>query len=457
MKIPEGPPSLPVLLSQIKPERFAALVLERGHFGADVRYLHWDELRHRSTPAPGVSHEEWWLLLKLGRQNQARMLPLQDKLGQAFSYVLAEPILKSLRYIDRYAGGTDTLGNPSIDASIDMGERERYLFNQLMEEAITSSQLEGASTTRRVAEEMLRSGRAPRDISERMIHNNFAAMRHIRTITNAPLTPEALCAIHKIATQGTLHNPAEEGVFRLDDEVRVIDDRGTLLHVPPKASELTERMQTLCDFANQTEEDEPYCHPVIRATLLHFMLGYNHPFSDGNGRTARALFYWSMVRQGYHLMEYVSISEILRKAPSQYMRAYLHTETDASDATYFILFHLRVIEDALKSLRIYLAQKNTELQQIKSLLGSFRDREKLNLRQLALLIGALKGRTEPYTIESHQRSHNVAYATARQDLMHLTRLGLLTEQRKGPAFEYFAPLDLKNIIGELAKNSADNA
>jgi len=447
MKIPASPPSLPALLSQIKPERFAALVQERGRYGADLRYLHWDELRHRPTPSPDLTHEEWWLMLKLGRQNQARLLPLRDKFGQAFIYVLAEPILKSLRYIDRHAGGTDVLGNPNIDA----GERDRYLFNQLMEEAITSSQLEGASTTRRVAEEMLRSGRDPRDHSERMIHNNFAAMRYIRTITGAPLTPDALCAIHKIATQGTLKNPDEVGAFRLDDEVRVMDDRGTLLHVPPKASELAERMQALCDFANQTEDDEPYCHPVVRATLLHFMLGYNHPFSDGNGRTARALFYWSMVRQGYHLMEYVSISEILRKAPSQYMRAYLHTETDAGDATYFMLFHLRVIENALKSLHIYLAQKNTELQQIKSLLGAFREREKLNLRQLALLIGALKGRTEPYTIESHQRSHNVAYATARQDLLHLARLGLLDEQKKGRAFEYFAPLDLKIIIGNLAK------
>ncbi len=450
MKIPESPPPLPTLLSRIQPDRFAVLIQERGRYGADLRYLHWDELRHRPTPAPEVSHEEWWLMLKLGRQNQARMLPLRDKLGQAFSYVLAEPILKSLRYIDRYAGGTDTLGNPSIDP----GERDRYLFNQLMEEAITSSQLEGASTTRRVAEEMLRSGRDPRDHAEHMIHNNFAALRHIRTIVSAPLTPEAICTIHKIATQGTLENPAEEGAFRLDDEVRVTDDRGTLLHAPPKAAELEARMQTLCDFANQTEDDEPYCHPVIRATLLHFMLGYNHPFSDGNGRTARALFYWSMVRQGYHLMAYVSISEILRKAPGQYMRAYLYTETDASDATYFILYHLGVIEDALASLREYLAQKKAEAQQISTLLGSFKDRERLNLRQLALLSGALKGRTEAYTIESHQRSHNVAYATARQDLMHLARLGLLNEQKNGRAFEYFAPLDLKNIISALAKNNA---
>jgi Fic family protein len=421
------------------------LALAQGKFGAD-RYLHWDELRHRPTPNADMSHEEWWFMLKFARQNQARSLPLYDKAKHAFSYVLAEPILKALRFIDRHAGGTDTLGNPNIDP----GERDRYLFNQLMEEAITSSQLEGASTTRRVAEEMLRSGRDPRDHSEHMIHNNFAALRHIRTVTANPLTPETICAIHKIATQGTLENPAEEGVFRTDDEVQVVDDQGTILHIPPTFAELPDRMQALCDFANQSEHDEPYCHPVIRATLLHFMLGYNHPFSDGNGRTARALFYWSMVRQGYHLMEYVSISEILRKAPSQYMRAYLYTETDGGDVTYFMLFHLRVIEDALTSLRLYLAQKNAELQQIKSLLGAFKDKEKLNLRQLALLAGALKGRIEPYTIESHQRSHNVAYATARQDLLHLARLGLLQAQKNGRVFEFYAPLDLKNTISGLA-------
>jgi hypothetical protein len=74
-------------------------------------------------------------------------------------------------------------------------------------------------------------------------------------------------------------------------------------------------------------------HPVLRAILLHFMIGYDHPFADGNGRTARALFYWSMARSGYWLMEYTSISHILRKAPARYMRAYLHTETDKNDTT----------------------------------------------------------------------------------------------------------------------------
>jgi Fic family protein len=444
MKLPESPPSLQTLLATVKPERFTDLLVDHSRYKSEIRYLHWDELRHRPPP-DGLSHEEWWMLIKLGRQSLARPLPLYDKQGRIFSYVLAEPLLKALRYIDRHAGGADYLGNPQIDPD----ERDRYLFNQLMEEAITSSQLEGASTTRRVAEEMLRSGRDPVDVSERMIHNNFEALRHIRKIVHEPLTSEAICHVHKIATQGTLVDPSEEGRYRFDDEVKVVDEQGALLHTPPKASELDDRMESYCRFANQTEDDEPYCHPVVRAVLLHFLLGYIHPFADGNGRTARALFYWSMLRQGYHLMEYVSISEITKKAPGDYKRAYLFTETDGSDATYFILFHLRVIENALKYLHNYLTQKKAEMQQTQLLLGSIKGREKLNLRQIALITGALKGRSEPYSIESHQRSHNVAYATARHDLMQLAKLGLLDERKKGRAFMYYAPLNLREIIDQM--------
>ena len=68
--------------------------------------------------------------------------------------------------------------------------------------------------------------------------------------------------------------------------------------------------------------------PVLRATLpaIHFMVGYDHYFEDGNGRTARAFFYWSMLRQGYWLAEFLSISRVLRAAPARYARSFLLTE-----------------------------------------------------------------------------------------------------------------------------------
>ena len=60
-----------------------------------------------------------------------------------------------------------------------------------------------------------------------------------------------------------------------------------------------------------------FIHPMIRSIILHFWLAYDHPFVDGNGRTARALFYWSMLRHGYWLFEFISISQIILKGPDQ--------------------------------------------------------------------------------------------------------------------------------------------
>ena len=101
-----------------------------------------------------------------------------------------------------------------------------------------------------------------------------------------------------------------------------------ILHDPPSAEGLPERMATLCRFAN-AETDDVWLHPVARAILTHFMVGYDHCSVDGNRRTARALFYWVALREGHWLIEFLSISRLLIEAPAQYARAYLNTETDA--------------------------------------------------------------------------------------------------------------------------------
>jgi len=182
------------------------------------------------------------------------------------------------------------------------------------------------------------------------------------------------------------------------------------------------------------------------------MVGYNHPFVDGNGRTARALFYWSMARSGYWLMEYTSISHILRKAPARYMRAYLYTDTDQNDTTYFLLHQLSTIRKAIVALHEYLARKTGEQKETERLLaGSPKLRTRFNHRQVALLTHALKNQGEGYRVDAHQRSHNVVYQTARSDLLDLQSLGLLERQKQGNAHVFFAPEDLRDRLGQLAK------
>jgi Fic family protein len=176
-------------------------------------------------------------------------------------------------------------------------------------------------------------------------------------------------------------------------------------------------------------------HPVVRAIVLHFMLSYDHPFSDGNGRTARALFYWSMMDSGYSLIEYVSISSLLKKAPAKYTRSFLHTETDEGDVTYFVLYQLEILLRAIDALWAYADRRAAETQQIEDLV---RSSDVLNHRQLALIRDALHDPSEPVAIAEHQRAHGVTNETARSDLLGLERLGLYEKRKRGKAFTFFA-------------------
>ncbi len=448
MQIPLAPPSLDRLLENLDPQRSMRLLgmspLQQG------RYLHWDELRHRQPP-DGLDHESWWAGIKMARQAMIRSLPLVDEQERPIQFAVPDPALRALHEIDRHAAGKIAMDSPVVSGE----DRNRYLVSSLIEEAITSSQLEGASTTREAAKDLLRSGRKPRDRGERMILNNYQVMDLVRRLTGEPFTPERILELHRIVTDGTLDDPGAAGRFRRSDErISVMDATYTVvLHTPPGAVSLPDRLDRLCAFANQTDQDEPFVHPVVRAILIHFMLGYDHPFVDGNGRTARALFYWSVARSGYWLMEYLSISRLLMKAPAQYGRAYLHTETDGNDATYFILFHLEVIQKAIDALHGYLKRKMREQDSAESLLREAPGlANQLNHRQVAVLSHALRHPGHGYTVQSHKHSHRITAQTARTDLVKLARLGLLEQRKRGRAFVFHARQYLSERLRAASKS-----
>ncbi len=448
MRLPQPAPSLDSVFSKLDPSRIAMIFSEGTPLPAG-KYLHWDELRRRSAPA-GLNHLEWWAAVALARSSLLQSLPLLDKDGIPFAFATPSPVALDLHHIDRDAAGhIRSSGNTPL-----RDDSQRFLISSLIEEAITSSQLEGAATTRKVAAAMLRSGRKPRDQGEKMIFNNYRAMEHLRALRSELLTPEHVMALHSMLTEGTLDDPADAGRYRRNDEVRVVDERdNAVLHEPPSHKELPERLQRLCDFANADESSLPFVHPVLRAILLHFMIGYDHPFADGNGRTARALFYWSMARSGYWLMEYTSISHILRKAPVQYMRAYLYTETDRNDTTYFLLHQLHTLRQAIAALHDYVDRKVSEQQETERMLaGSPVLRGRFNHRQIAVLNHALRNSREAYRVDAHQRSQGVVYQTARSDLLALEALGLLEKTRQGNAYVFYAPTDLRERLAALAKS-----
>lgn len=441
MRMPKRPPDINYMLLTGDMDQHLDKLLNYRVQTSD-KYYHWDKLRHL-TPPESMTHEEWWFVLKFQRRNAYKHTSFTGKQSRPFVILTeVDPIPERLHDIDLGAGGIiqmpEQVTNPDT--------RDQYIISSLIQEAITSSQLEGAATTRDIAKEMIQTGRKPVDRSEQMILNNFETMQFIKTLKDKDLTKDLIFEIHQKVTHDTLDDPNGAGRFRTTDEqVHIVDQYDEIMHTPPHADSLDKRLELLCKFANG-QLKTGYIHPAIRSIILHFMLAYDHPFVDGNGRTARALFYWSMLRHGYWLFEFVSISQIILNAPAKYERAFLYTETDDNDLTYFILYHLDVIDRAVKKLHEYIQQKTQRLQTLEQ---DLRGMALLNHRQRMLIGHAIRHPHQKYTFKSHQTSHGIVYQTSRLDLIDLEDKGLLVSRKIGRTW-YFTPAkDLERRLSKL--------
>lgn len=407
------------------------------------RYLPWDQLRYRQPPE-GLTPEEWWLITKFSREGMKRPLPLISSGKDLFTYALPDEVLRGIEIVDKHLSGRIGVPEPVTN---DAPSRARYVVTSLIEEAITSSQLEGASTTHRVAKEMLRTGRRPRTRDERMILNNFNAMQRVGEVRDEDLTPALICDLHRIVTEGTLDDESAVGRFQLPGETRVnVEDMadGSVLHIPPPADELPARLERLCAFANGVTDDGAYVPPVVRAIIVHFMLAYDHPFLDGNGRTARVLFYWSMLHEDYWLAEFLPISRLLRQAPARYARSFLYCEQDDGDLTYFLVYQLAIIQRAMTDLQDYVERKVAESRRVQESLTSLS--RHLNYRQIALLGNAVKNPSARFTVQSHSRSHNVVQQTARTDLQGLESQGFLVREPDKRGYAWLPADELSELL-----------
>lgn len=438
MRIPEIPPSdkeVHDLLVHSDVKSFGELKPYLDIINS--KYLHWDELPMRFKEF-GVNLKLLWSYAWLARELNNRPIKLG---GLTLRYVQTPQIEKALHNLDMRVGGKIDFESqmPSVDL------KNKYLVSSLMEEAIASSQLEGAVTTRVVAKRMLRENRKPQNHSEQMIVNNYITMMYIKESTepNQPLTLEFIKEIHTKITEGTLENSAYEGVFRTDNEVKVLSrDKGQVIHEPPDHSSIEELLQQTCSFVN-SDSTEFYLHPIVKAIVLHYVIGYLHPFNDGNGRTARALFYWYLISQKYNWLEYVAISTAIKNAPSKYTYAYLYSETANNDITYFIKFNLRQIDIALRFFEEYIAKKMSENNKI---FETIHDSPSLSIRQADVII-TLSKTERPITIKEMQERYNITYETARTDLLSLAKSGYLQMHMKGK--QYIFHLDKNKCLNKV--------
>lgn len=374
-------------------------------------YLFWDKIKYK-TERKNIA--DVWAAVKFHRVIKSKNLFFGK---YKFTYPTTDFIQRTLHQFDLNTGGTLT-----SNIGIAETDKSKFMINSLIEESINSSQMEGASTTRKKAKEMIQQEKKPQSKSEIMIMNNYVTMKHIVQIKDQDLNVETLLEIHRLISKNTLEDTNEEGKFRTNDEIFVANImKGEVVHQPPLVDELPLLINDLISFFNEDSKD--FIHPVVKGCVIHFMIGWIHPFIDGNGRTARALFYWYMLKNGYWLTEYLSISKIIKDSKNQYKKAYLYTENDENDLGYFITYHLKAMIKAYDALKTYIHSKQREVVQA----AKFLKMEGVNDRMAQIIKIVYDDADRILTSKEIENKFQISNFTARTDLKSLVRLGFLEE------------------------------
>jgi len=447
------PPDFYKIMGELDPKEFIDIVGKLNATDNNGEYMPWHKFMWKTDTHNGLSKENAWLSTKIARNsllNKFSDLPAEHE--KFMQFCVPNSLYEKLHIIDKLTGGGHALSDSPL---VSNGEKDRYLVrNLIMEEAITSSQLEGASTTRKVAKKMLSDKRNPKDKSEQMIVNNYMLMKSAVEKKDEELTIDLILEFHYCATHKAIDNGAKSGCLRDDNDITIGDIYNEVAHTPPCYKSLEDRLNKLCTFANTdhsaTNElnNDGFIHPLIKAIILHFMIGYIHPFGDGNGRTARALFYWFMLKSGYWMFEYVSISKLIQEKRGDYDKAFIFTETDEFDMTYFIYHQADIVTKAVQSLQDHIDQKKSEFNDFRNWIDNSPISKNLKHGELEILKEAVKEGGKLFTSKSIAADFDINEGTARSYLNKLVDCELLlsTKPKNSRSIVYVAPAQLKDRL-----------
>ena len=400
------------------------------------RYQHYDTLRF-IIPSE-LDHSLAWSVVKgsrrlqLGEILQLGAPPVKAKL------LLTPAIQIAISESDRH---TTAAALEWMSSKIGEQNRIQYLLKDLIEdEAISSSQLEGAATTTKVAKDLLKRQRGPRTPDEKMIVGNFRMMQCAWKSRDKPLSADLIAELHQVGVENIDDDHYRPGVFRREtDDVVVEDGDGNVVHTPPTAEGLEDRLNLLANWINTNHTDiknKNYLHPLIKAIILHFAIGYEHPFHDGNGRVARSLFYWYLFKHDFAAFRYIAISTLLKSAPIKYGKSYVYTETDDMDLTYFVDYQCRIIARAISDFKSAYDETLESMNKFNSFLFQSGLFGKLNEKQKIVLQIAKSERALEFTATGVKENLGCSYNTAASVLNGLVSHNLFQRRKDGREWVY---------------------
>ena len=405
------------------------------------QYLYWDQFKYKEPSPKGISKEELWFITNFIRETKLTPTIIKHEDGQYFRWAKLKKLEKFCHTIDLNAN--ENLFN--FYTETDKNEKQKLISRGVIEEAIASSQLEGAVSSRKVAKQFLREGKKPQNNSEKMIFNNYLSMKAIEeNYKKKELSITLILEMHGLITKDLFDSNNEKPRLRKKNEDIFVSDSsiGIIYHKGPKPTFVQKELIELINFANDKSKNN-FIHPIVKAIMLHFWIGYLHPFTDGNGRLARLLFYWYLLKHNYEAFAYLPISKIIGKSPDQYKMAYVYSEQDNYNLTYFIDYNIKKIELAIVDFQKYYENKVKDNVQINN--AAIR-KYLLNERQIQLLKYLYKNNNAKISLQTHINTQQITNKTAIKDLKDLESKKLIFSQKIGRNIYYYATNKIKSLF-----------
>lgn len=377
-------------------------------------YLPRREIIHRLPVSMPIS--KVWPELQQARKEISEKLPLSAIDGSAFWWVLTDHIIEESEKVIALARREIVFDRP---------EYEEAFREAVLDEAMYSSVIEGAFTTKKEAREFIHEGRSPKNKSEQMVKNTYEALTYVLEHIDESITEQTIFDIYALVTKDTLEADVPTNAYR-SESVFMQSSRGEIVHTAPEAEKVSGMMASLLEFITNNE-----LSPLIKACIAHFYFVYVHPFIDGNGRTARALSFMMLLQAGYDFFRYFSISGVIAEERSKYYKAIKDVEDDGYDMTYFIDYSIGMLARAVKKMEDRLVNKVVMEERLNQLRASG-----ANDRLLEGAEWLLKSPNHSVTIKAWEQKFGVVTETARQDLFKLEEAGIVKRKLVKRRYEF---------------------
>jgi len=247
--------------------------------------------------------------------------------------------------------------------------QNQYIKKSLIDEVVKTNEIEGVLSTRKEVNDLIediKNKAVKKDQLVSIVNKylflyekkkiDFSASSELRKFYDEMLLQEVV--------KENPNNAPDGDIFR-KSVVNVTNVSGEILHrgVNPE-SKIIQYVDKSLEIFNSNEID-----PLIRGAITHYLIGYIHPFYDGNGRLSRFMTSYLYSQTLTRIIGY-RLSMTIKERLETYYRGFKNTEDprNMGDIGTFVYSFLEIIEESLSLTIDYANKKKNELKEKKEYL-----------------------------------------------------------------------------------------